>query len=245
MRSVKSRPKFLCFSPQVMIATFVVEFGLILFMLVRYGIKKKLLLPMLLILFLGLFQLAEFYVSEGDKANVSVWSRFGFACISMLPPLGLHLMHQLAKKRPRILVWGYYGLTLGIIGYFLSADSVFTAYEATGNYIIFRLYNGVAGAYSVFYYVGFLASFWVGLRKIKSLKSDTTNAAHKTTREIYVLLVGYLLFILPTVFLVLYAPGAHLAIPSIMCGFAILLALTLAFELAPLLADKKSLKSKK
>jgi hypothetical protein len=239
MHSVKSRPKFLCFSPQVMIATFVVEFGLILFMLVRYGIKKKLFLPMLLILFLGLFQLAEFYVSEGDKANVSAWSRFGFACISMLPPLGLHLMHQLAKKKPRILVWGYYGLTLGIIGYFLSADSVFTAYEATGNYIIFRLSNGVAGAYSVFYYIGFLLSFYVGLNKIHSLKADMSDTKHKITRQIYVLLVGYLLFILPTVVIILYAPGAHLAIPSIMCGFAVLLALTLTFELAPLLAERK------
>ena len=53
---------------------------------------------------LALFQLCEFHVCRSGWI-AGTWSRIGFIAITMLPPLGIHIIQNISKRGWRGITW--------------------------------------------------------------------------------------------------------------------------------------------
>jgi hypothetical protein len=221
----KNRSTLYCFSPPVMIATFVIEIVLALYTLWKYRTTRLAQLVATTLAFLALFQLSEYMVC-GDTDALQ-WSRIGFAAITMLPPLGLHILHMLAKRRSKLLPTLAYATAIGFIGYFLAYKQAFSGHICTGNYVIFQLSQPATILYSLFYFG------WLVLALLCGITWSRTVRTMSERRAIWSLLVGYLVFLVPTGIAAALNPTLLSGIPSIMCGFAVLFALVIALYTVP------------
>lgn len=222
--------KLYCFSPFVMLATFVVEIVLALYTMFRYKLNEVGRLAVLLLVFLAIFQLAEYAVCEGTGWIDSVLaSRIGYVAITVLPPLGIHLAYAIARAKKRPLLWPVYLNAAMFIAMFLLIGPVFSGHACMGNYIIFQMMPDVVWLYALYYYGWLLAGLWL-CRHL---------ATASTKRALYGLGIGYLVFLVPTTLVNIIDPETIKGIPSIMCGFAVLLAFTIAFWILPKAGAKR------
>lgn len=229
----KTSTTLYCFSPPVMFATFLIEIGLFTYALWRYKMTTITRLVAAILLFLGVFQMAEYGVCEGFLGvPAGAWSRLGYAAITMLPVFALHLTLVLGRhKRPRMLMLAYVtGLSLVLV-FGLLSQGAFNDVACSGNYVIFKLLPPLSALYSVFYY-GWL---FVGLGL--SIAYSRLNKG-KVREALWLQAVGYASFLLPTAVVNTLNPITVEAIPSIMCGFAVIYALILALGIMPLVAKK-------
>ena len=107
-----------CFSPPVMLATFTIETVFALYTLWRYRLTPISRLVILILVCLAVFQGTEFLLCGGIGIDGGTWSRIGYSSITLLPPLGLHLAHTIARKKSRILVPLAYCTAATFIYYF-------------------------------------------------------------------------------------------------------------------------------
>ncbi len=165
-----------CFSPPVMIATMIVEVGLALYTLWRYKMSIITRLALITLICLAAFQLAEYYVCTGIGSMAVPWSRVGFVVITALPPLALHMMHVLAGKRNRHLVYSAYAVMVLFMGSFLFSPGIFTGHVCTGNYVIFQFTANITGVYSVYYFGWLAAGIGLGAKWANELKAKGKKA---------------------------------------------------------------------
>ncbi len=224
---------FYCFSPPVMIATFVVEIALLIGTYLHYKMSVITRLGMTILFFLALFQLSEYFVCGGLGVDAAMWSRIGYVAITTLPPLGLHLIYRLAGLKQRWPVSLSYALGVFWIVLFGLSETAFTGHQCVGNYVIFQLRNGVGGWYFVYYYAMLFWSIAVATR----VASRTTK--RKVRQSLYGMIAGYLVFLLPTTIVNTLDPSTMHGLPSIMCGFAVLYALILVGYVLPGAAKTK------
>lgn len=215
-----------CFSPPVMIATFCIEIAGALWTLWRYKANRASQLICLILVFLATFQFAEYMVCERAVfLNSLTWAKVGFACISMLPALGFHLTLELAQKKSRALLGLGYAFAFSFVVFFLIVAHGIASSQCTGNYVIFQMMPNIMYFYA-FYYHSWLA---IGI----SMAFMASRSGLKNTTALLYLGIGYLSFMLPTTIVYLIDPTTIAGIPSIMCGFAVLLALCLIFAVLP------------
>jgi hypothetical protein len=176
---------------------------------------------------LAVFQLAEYMVCGGLGINGLDWSRLGFVAITLLPPLGLHILYELAGKQNKSLLFAAYGTAAAFVAYFLFATTAFEGNQCLGNYVIFLLPTTMSWLYVAFYY-GWLVA--VGLLGLKFAASAKT-AKQRSVLRLY--LFGYAALLLPTITISLLFPEVQSGVPSIMCGFAVLLALIVGLVVMP------------
>jgi hypothetical protein len=215
-----------------MMATTIIEVGLALYTLWRYRMTVLTRLALVTLLALATFQLAEYYVCTGIGSMAVPWSRVGFVAITLLPPLGLHMMHLLAGKDRRRLVYTAYATMAAYMGFFLLAPGIFTGHQCTGNYVIFQFTPNVTGTYTVYYFGWLLAGIGLGFKWANELKAAGAKAARKL-KTVQGLILGYLVFLVPSAISMAVRPDARRGIPSVLCGFAILYALLLALYIMP------------
>lgn len=216
-----------------MIATFAIEIGLLFYTLWRYKLTPITRLTSLIFVFLATFQLAEYMVCEGPIAGALSWSRVGFVAITMLPPLGLHLAYTIAGAKRKLLLWPAYIAAAGFAAFFLFVGHSFVGHICAGNYVIFDVAEGSGLLYGLYYYGLLIAGLWVSRQALRTQKSK------KIRRALTGLMIGYAVFIVPTAAVNLVNRNTVDAIPSIMCGFAVLLALLLAFVVIPATVRKR------
>ena len=229
---------FYCFSPPIMIATFLIEIMLAIHTLVYYKLSAVTRLAAGILICLGLFQLAEYNICEGSFGfDGLAWARLGFVSITLLPPMGLHLATKLAGTKQRSLVAGSYALGAAFASYFMFVGHGLSSPACTGNYVIFEIAQGAGGLYTLYYY-GLLAI----AVSYAWHRSSLVTAPHKA-RALKALAIGYLAFMVPTTAANIMNPDTIRAIPSIMCGFAVLLAIILAGEVLPQYYKTKSITS--
>jgi hypothetical protein len=226
-----------CFSPPIMLATFTVESIMAVYTVWRYKMTATTRLITLSLLMLGLFQLSEYYDCTGLGINAADWSRVGYVAITTLPPLGLHLLHKLAGKPDRRLVLTAYATMAGFIGFFLLGRAIFQGYQCTGNYVIFQLDIHPAWAYGLYYYGWLFTAIGLGWRWANQLLAEGKPAL-KRLQTVRALIIGYLVFLVPTALANTVHPATRRGIPSIMCGFAVLFALILTFYILPRTAQQ-------
>lgn len=222
-----------------MVATMVIETALAVYTVWRYKMTATTRLIALALFMLAGFQMAEFFDCTGYIGHGEAWSQAGFVFITTLPPLGLHILHRLADKSDRHLVAASYLTMWGFIGFFLTSPDTFTGHQCAGNYVIFQLANQVGGAYAAYYYGWLLIALLLGAYWANQLVNDKAKSARRKLETIRGLLIGYLVFLLPTATVNILSPSTLSGIPSIMCGFAVLFALILALYILPRAAVAK------
>lgn len=221
-----------------MMATMTIEVTLAAYTVWRYKLDKVVQLASLTLVMLASFQLAEFFVCTGSVGHATMWSRFGFAAITTLPPLGLHLMHQVAGKPGRRLVRTAYGTMAAFIVFFLAFPNVFENYQCTGNYVVFHLRPNAGGAYWLFYMGWLLLAIVLGARWANQFMRDSETNKLQAVRG---LIIGWMVFLVPTAIANMVSPASRGAIPSVMCGFAVLFALILVTYILPRVAKPSGL----
>jgi hypothetical protein len=232
---MRQRPgvKFNCFSPPVMLATLIVESLLAIYTVWRYKMTALTRLAVAELVGLLIFQTSEYFVCTGRGGINGVgWSRLGFMAIAILPPVGLHILHILADKPKRRLVVGAYVTMAGFIAFFLLHHATFTGYQCTGNYVIYQISPWVGGWYYAYYYGWLAIGILLGIKWANELMAKG-KPARKRLEAVRGLIIGYLVFLLPTTLANTVKPSTRRGIPSIMCGFAVLFALILTLYILP------------
>lgn len=234
MANTKKSTKLYCFSPPVMIATFLFEIAAMVYVLVRYKMNTTSRLVSALLLNLGLFQLAEFAVCTNNSLALLA-SRLGYVAITLLPPLGLHLVCTISMIKNKIWLYFSYLAAFLLSGYFLLAPNAFKSNECTGNYVIFQIGELQAVIYSFYYFGLIAATMMLALKYRKNSKGRTRKALTWT-------LLAYLVFIIPVAIIIITHPDTREALPSILCGFAVFFAIILTFKISPIILKRKNYK---
>lgn len=221
----KYKGKFYCFSPPVMLATFVIEFGLAFYTFWRYRINTVTRLAIISLLSLGTFQLAEYMVCGGMGLNSVEWERLGYGAITLLPALGIHMLCAISgKNMPALIGTAYASCAIFFVFYLFAADSV-TLNRCYANYAVFSAYKSIAVPFGVYYYGWLLVGTYLAWMWSIELP--------KRKKALQSMALGYLVFILPTTTVNLIDPETIHGIPSIMCGFAVLFAVILVARVLP------------
>lgn len=232
MSAQRSSTQFNCFSPPVMLATLVIEFLLTCYTLWRYKLNVLGRLVAIMLVSLGTFQLAEYHVCTGYGLNAEQWSRLGYVAITMLPALGIHMLYVLADKPARKIVGAAYLSMMSFVVYFLTYSTAFIGYKCTGNYVIFQIGVAPALAYGLYYYGWLLTAIILGMRWASELLQAGKQQLARV-QAVRSLIIGYLVFLVPTALANTVKPETRRGIPSIMCGFAVVFALLLVVYLLP------------
>lgn len=216
-----------------MLATIVIELSLLIYTLIRYKFTLAIKLVAAILFSLAMFQLAEFQTcGRALGQNGLFWSHLGYVFITLLPPLGLHLIMVLSKKKPTMLNWVADASALALVVIFgLVPNSIYYA-VCGGNYVIFKLHAGLGMLYG-FYYFGLLfAGIIIAALNMHKTKGDNYAA-------LLWMIIGYLVFLVPTGVVNILNPATTQGLPSIMCGFAVFYALILVFAIVPHAGKKK------
>jgi hypothetical protein len=209
-----------------MLATIIIELGLAGWILARYTLHQPRRIILALLVGLAGFQMAEYGVCGGAEGTL-VWSRIGYILITMLPALGLHLISTLLGRPRTILVWTIYAIAGSLATILAVVPATLNSSICTGNYTVFRLSEPFSTVWS-YYYTGAVLVGLVVATVSAGLASSTKR------RALGWLALGYASFIGPTLIIYYSSPGVRAGIPSIMCGFAVILALILGLKIAPL-----------
>lgn len=223
--------KFYCFSPPVMLATFLIEFGMLFYVLWRYKLNTISRLVVASLACLGVFQLAEYMICGGLGMNTAEWSRLGYVGITMLPALGMHLILTIAGKKPTALLTASYGTAALFAATFAFVPGVVNIDECRPNYAVFNLDSVAAKLYLLQYYGWLFAGLFAAWTLAKQVP--------KQAKALYGMIAGYLVFLVPTTTLNFVDPATLSGVPSIMCGFAILYAGILVAYVLPLAGRSK------
>lgn len=217
--------KFMCFSPPVMLATFLFEFGALFYILWRYNMNTPAKLITIVLAALGIFQLSEYMVCGGLGMHGGEWARLGYISITALPALGVHLVYSIAKKKAGWLVYGAYASMAAFMVYFLLLPGGISTLECRPNYAVFNFDMTSSVIYGLYYFLWLIIG--------TSLAWSWSNKQPKEKLALRWMTIGYILFIVPSCAVALVNPVTIAGFPSIMCGFAVLLAITLTFMVVP------------
>lgn len=211
-----------------MIATFAIEIALAVYVTLRYKSSAVTRLASAILFLLALFQLAEFNVCEGAFAVDNLtWARLGYASITMLPPLGIHLISRLAGTRNAAMITAAYATGVAFMAYFTFSTQNLATQTCLGNYVLFSKAPQIVPIYAAYYYGWLLTGVTLAFRYARvSRRPNIANALRAFG-------IGYLLFLVPTTLVNIIDPATIAGIPSIMCGFAVLLAIILAGRVVP------------
>lgn len=237
MRSMKiiSQNKLYCFSPPVMLATFAIEILLAVYVIWRYRFDERTKIIAALLVLLAVFQLAEYNVCEGSFGISSIsWSRLGFMAISFLPALGLHLAQSLAADKKRSLSYGGYAMAVAFALFFGLTPVGITDSQCLGNYVIFKQAPLSVVFYTIYYYGWMLVGTVYAVQAAKMAKNRVV------VQSLWGLIIGYLALFIPVTLVNLFDPATMGGIPSIMCGFAVILAVTMGVYVAPRASKRRS-----
>jgi len=216
----------------------VIEVSLAAYTIWCYKLNNLVRLIIAMLVGLATFQLAEYFVCTGLGSMAGPWSRVGFVAITALPPLGLHIMHKLAGKPAGRLVQASYASMAVYMLFFLFTPAIFTGHKCTGNYVIFQFTANVTGLYTVYYFGWLLAGIGLGFRWANHLMAQGKFKLRQL-QSVQGLILGYLVFLVPSAISMVVKPDARRGIPSVLCGFAVLLALVLTFYILPRAAEIK------
>lgn len=209
-----------------MIVTILIELGLASWVLARYTLSSQRRVVVALLVALAGFQIAEYGVCSGAEATL-LWSRLGYILITLLPALGLHLIGLLSHRPARFVTRAVYVVAGGLALTLAVVPSTLNQAICTGNYTIFHLSEPFNAIWSLYYGLTLLTGLaW-------ALVSSSLASGHRKKALLW-LSVGYASFMIPSIIIYYWQPTVRAGIPSIMCGFAVILALILGLKITPL-----------
>jgi len=164
-----------------------------------------------------MYQLSEFFMCIGVRPDIVI--HISFVVITFLPPTGLYLVTKMTnQQRPELVLYFLVG-TLFSIYYGLKSGTV-ELIDCNPLYAIYSYQN--SSLYGIYYYFTILLSIYLLVYYL--LKKHELKQANKNP---LLLLMGYLAFLLPMGIITIIDPSLNAAIPSIMCKYALSLAIML------------------
>ncbi|KAA0206122.1 hypothetical protein EDM68_03165 [Candidatus Uhrbacteria bacterium] len=212
-----------CFSSEVVLATFALEFLLAVYVWWRYRLTVFGRLSAIFLLLLAGFQLSEYAICRG--ADPALWTRIGFVCTAFLPILGIDFVTRLRRMKYSM-VWGY-ALAGAFSVVMLLYPGLFGAAECTGRFVAFDT-TGIG--FDILYATYYLATLFLGIGLAwQGLKQPGANR-----KALIWILIGYAAFMLPTFAVYFLASFGNASVASVLCGFAALMAVILVWRILPL-----------
>ena len=211
------------YSPELAIATAVFELGAAWWVLRRRGDRSVLRVTGAILVLLASYQAIEVAICA-NEAQAGFLPRLAFVAVTWLPPLGLLLIARLLRPRSRSATAAAFAMLAAAVGMvvWIIADpgfaeiSVCTAVVARYTHAMPRFL-----VYSAFYWIGLAGMVvlaGIGLRRCRERQRQ---------RRIRQVLIGTLAFVVPSLVTSWFVPMAKGAMPSVMCHYALLLALFL------------------
>jgi hypothetical protein len=229
----KKQIRLYCFSPPIMVATCIIELTLLAYTTWRYQFDKLTRLVIALLFFLATFQLAEFRVCRG-YFGLAQWSHVGYAAITLLPPLGIHILYTISNRSKKPLMYAAYFSAFVFVGIFALTANSLTGHQCLGNYVMFQVNPSLTRFYGVYYYGWVLISMLLGIKLAEKIKDKRRKQA------LYGFVLGNSAFLIPTTTVNLLNHATLRGIPSIMCGFAVILAIVTVVWVMPRAGIQKS-----
>lgn len=227
MRYLKT-DRLYCFSPPVMLATLFIEVIGALYVVFRYKRTPVTWLATAMLVCLAIFQLAEYNVCEGAwGVNSLTWARIGYVAITLLPPLGLHLATKISQRSWKGMIALAYSAAALFAVFFLGVGNGMQSEQCLGNYVIFTTAPWAVQPYAAYYYGLIFVTIGYAAAVYKSIQPLAARHA------LLWLVIGYGALIIPTTTVNLIDPTTLAGIPSIMCGFAVILAILLVMVVVP------------
>ncbi|MEI6850671.1 MAG: hypothetical protein WCK26_01760 [Candidatus Saccharibacteria bacterium] len=217
--------KLFCFSPPVMLATLIIEFGFAIYVLWRYKMTSISRLAIAILVSLGTFQAAEYMICGGLGWTHIEWARIGYVAITLLPALGIHMLVKLSGKKMPVLVSMAYASCIAFVTYYLVNAGAISGQVCYANYAVFYTNHASNQWFTAYYYgwlmIGTYLAWQWGIEQPKKRKT------------LHAMMMGYLVFLVPTTAFNIINPLTLKGIPSIMCGFAVLLAFVIVLKVLP------------
>ena len=210
------------YSPLLSLLTAAFELAAFVWCLRARGRRPILRNVALTLLLLAGYQLIEVAVCHAP--HEPFWARLAFADVVWLPPLGLVLLHRLAA--PTRALWGWLVRLSLALAAFLSvwvfADPRFvTGTVCKAVIAIYTHPTNALEAYGAFYHIG-LWSMIIGGILLARAAATPTDRAHAAD-----LAMGTVAFVVPALTTATVFPGTREATPSVMCHYALVLAVFL------------------
>jgi len=214
----------MCFTPWISLSTAIIELALATILLLFF--KKTTFRNFFagFIYLLGFYQFTEYMVCSAE--NPFLWAKIGFITYSLFPAIALHATLKFLKKKPsKILIYFIpivATITAFVIpgfiikaecnGFFVSVQTIFNTSTYLFDSILFWIYVG--------YYFGFIflaiILAYINYRKQKN----------KLKKEIEIIeIFGILLMTIPVILLIIIFPFSGQMFPSILCQFALFVAI--------------------
>ncbi len=211
----------MCFAPYISLSTFVIEFLLAIFFLTR-DTKDKLNQMIALISFLlGLYQLNEFLICI---TQAPVFTVLAMSVTAILPALAVSYAMIVWRKKIRFFWWMmiylpavFFIVMFGAMNFYHKSAqcmSVFIQYPESG------LIGQFFGSYYLIYLVAAVILFHLS-------SSNAKNIHDKRISQLGML--GMFIFTVPTFVFLIYLPSLKIQFASVLCEFALLLAVELIF----------------
>lgn len=223
----------MCFTPYISLSTFVIEFLLAIFFLLKNPKDKLNRIVALLSLLLGIYQLNEFLICT---TQINIFTRLAMITTSILPAIGITYALIMWRKK---LSYYWHLLIYSPVVFFIvmfsmplyystsaSCGSVFVKYPSLGllgDFYSIYYFGYIIASLILFYIAGnFDASHKIISQKIKSSKD------YKYYKGLLSLgALGMLIFTVPTYIFLQFLPSLSIKFPSVLCEFALLLAIEL------------------
>ena len=211
------------YSPILGVATAVFEVAAALWALSGPGRKDVVRLTSAILLLLAGYQMTEVLICAADP-SYGFLPRLAFIDVTWLPPLGVLLCARLFAPRSRFVTGAAYAMlaAAGAIMIWIAADPGFVSASVCST--VFARYSHAMPRFQA--YAGF---YWIGLLGMVGFSAYGAKAAQDPNgRRLFTeLRTGSVGFIVPSLVTTWFVPTASGALPSIMCHFALVLAVFL------------------
>jgi hypothetical protein len=207
----------MCFAPYVSLSTFIIEFALAIFFLLKNPKDKLNRIIALTSFLLGFYQLNEFLICT---TNINIFTKLALVTIAILPSLAISYTLVILRKKIK-LIWHL--LIYAPAAFFVLMATISSVYKQPAICsTVFIQYPsaGLIGKFFGLYYVIFLLASVI-LFYIASFKTKTKQ--EKTMH--FLGMLGILLFTIPTYIFLLFLPALEIQTSSVLCEFALLLAI--------------------
>jgi hypothetical protein len=211
------------YSPGLAIATACFEISVAVWALRGPGERSIIRTTGVILLLLATYQIIEVSICSNVSA-AGFLPQLAFIAVTWLPPLGLVLIANLYRPRSRMLYRNAYSMlavALGIVVW-IALDRGFVSVSVCT--AVFARYTSAAPRfmlYSGFYWLGLL-----GMVLFSGYGVKTCDDCHRR-RLLFQVFAGTLVFVVPSLLASYFVPPARGALPSVMCHFALLLAIFL------------------
>jgi len=211
----------MCFSPTISLTTFVIEFILAIYFVAIAPKDKLNKIIGRVTAFLALYQLNEFLICTTGN---TIHTRFALIITALLPVYGVLYAFKMIRKKitlnQRLIL---YATPIVFCIYFAFTQIYNNPTACLNMFIQYPKLGFAAKLYGLYYFTYLLFSIYIFYRGIKQTRN-------KMLRRFYELgILSILIFTVPTFLFIIILPQYFILFPSVLCQFALLLAILFVY----------------